>query len=188
MTDGVERQTRPRPWPALAAIACTFAIGLVGALTTATEAGADPSGSGVTPTTGPSGSAANSCRNAFPNMVYAGLSTGSEPANGTYTPPPLTPPAVVCYRLTPTPRVLTVGQRRTVTVTVRAGSRLVGGARVVMSGAGLDVAARTNASGRARFTVTPRRAGIVQIRVPGQAVCARVRIGVVGAFKPPLTG
>jgi hypothetical protein len=36
--------------------------------------------------------------------------------------------------------------------------------------------------------VKPRKAGIVTITVPQKIVCGAKRIGVVGAFQPPVTG
>jgi len=75
-----------------------------------------------------------------------------------------------------------------VTVTVRNRGRLVRNARVLLSGAGISAAGRSAANGKVRFTVTPRRTGIARLRVAGQPSCAAKRIGVVGSFRPPLTG
>jgi hypothetical protein len=81
-----------------------------------------------------------------------------------------------------------VGQARTLVVTVKARGKAVKGASVVVRGAGILKSARTNAQGRATIQVTPRRAGIVTVTVPQKIVCGARRIGVVGAFEPPVTG
>jgi hypothetical protein len=81
-----------------------------------------------------------------------------------------------------------VGKRSVVTVTVRNRGRLVRNARVLVRGAGISASARTNARGQARLVVMPKRAGLLQLRVSGQASCAAKRVGVVKAAGPPLTG
>jgi hypothetical protein len=48
--------------------------------------------------------------------------------------------------------------------------------------------ATTNASGIARFIIKARSPGILQIRVPSHSTCTRQRMGVLGAFTPPVTG
>lgn len=101
---------------------------------------------------------------------------------------PFQPPTAVCYTLTSTPRALVVGKRSMVTLTVRNRGRLVRNARVLLRGAGINAAARTNARGVARIAVLPKRAGIVQLRVSGQPSCAAKRVGVAKAAGPPLTG
>jgi hypothetical protein len=113
------------------------------------------------------------------------------PPTAPLTPPrPATPaPApVVCYTFTVSAKSLTVGQARTLVVTVKARGKAVKGASVVVRGAGILKSARTNAQGRATIQVTPRRAGIVTVTVPQKIVCGARRIGVVGAFEPPVTG
>ena len=42
--------------------------------------------------------------------------------------------------------------------------------------------------GIARFVITARTPGILQIRVPSHSTCTRQRMGVLGAFTPPVTG
>jgi len=75
-----------------------------------------------------------------------------------------------------------------VTVTVRNRGRLVRNARVLIAGAGINASGRSAANGKAKITVTPKRLGIVRLRVAGQTSCAAKRVGVVGSFRPPVTG
>jgi hypothetical protein len=83
---------------------------------------------------------------------------------------------------------MTVGKKTTVTVTVKNKGRAVRNARVLMRGAGISTSAKSGAGGKAKFKVTPKRTGIVRLQVAGQPSCAAKRVGVVGSFKPPLTG
>jgi uncharacterized repeat protein (TIGR01451 family) len=115
----------------------------------------------------------------------------------TLVPTRLTPPAprpkprpkpVVCYTVTVNTKALTVGRAKTLTVTVRASGKPARGARVVVRGAGVLRSARTNAQGKVVFRITPRRAGIVTVTAPQRISCGSRRIGVVGAFEPPVTG
>ena len=98
------------------------------------------------------------------------------------------PRQAVCDSFTATPKSLTVGRRSTIVVRVTAGGKPAKGRRVVVKGAGINKSARTNGKGVARIAVKPRRAGIVTITVPQRIACGTRRIGVVGAFQPPLTG
>ena len=59
---------------------------------------------------------------------------------------------------------------------------------VVVTGKGIKKTVRTGKDGKARITITPKQAGILTIRVPQTIVCGARRIGVVGAFEPPVTG
>ena len=108
---------------------------------------------------------------------------------------PLTPPTAkptpkpaVCVTLTVSTRAITVGKRATVTTTVRAAGKPVKGARVLVRGAGIRVTATTNAGGRAVVRITARKAGILLVSVTNKRACGAKRIGVVGAFEPPVTG
>ena len=98
------------------------------------------------------------------------------------------PAQAVCDRFTATPKSLTVGRRSTIVVRVTAGGKPAKGRRVVVKGAGINKSARTNGKGVARIVVKPRKAGIVTITVPQKITCGARRIGVVGAFQPPVTG
>ncbi|HEV3480175.1 MAG TPA: DUF11 domain-containing protein, partial [Gaiellaceae bacterium] len=97
-------------------------------------------------------------------------------------------PKGVCDAFTATPKSLTVGKRATIVVRVTAGGRPAVGRAVAVKGAGIRKTARTNAKGVARIVVRPRKAGIVTITVPQKIACGAKRIGVVGAFQPPVTG
>ncbi len=124
--------------------------------------------------------------------VVAGREAEHDPADNTASASTLvqgafTPPSV-CYALRVTPRSLTVGRHTVLRVTVREAGKPVAGVRVVLTGKGLTKRATTNASGVARFVITARQPGILQVRVPSHATCTRQRIGVVGVFTPPVTG
>jgi uncharacterized repeat protein (TIGR01451 family) len=95
---------------------------------------------------------------------------------------------LVCDVFTAAPKSLRVGRRATVVVRVTSGGKPVKGRKVVVKGAGIVKAGRTNARGVARIVVTPRRPGIVTITVPQKLTCGGKRIGVVGAFEPRFTG
>ncbi len=105
--------------------------------------------------------------------------------------PPVTPPKkppVVCYTFTVSTKSMTVGKKKTLVVTVKNRGKAVRGAKVVVSGKGISKTARTGRDGKARITITPKQAGIITVRVPQKIVCGARRIGVVGAFEPPVTG
>jgi uncharacterized repeat protein (TIGR01451 family) len=103
-------------------------------------------------------------------------------------PAPRRPKKIACDSFTATPKSLTVGKKATILVRVTAGGKPAKGRKVVVKGAGISKGARTNGKGLARIVVRPRRAGIVTITVPQKIVCGAKRIGVVGAFQPPVTG
>ena len=131
-------------------------------------------------------------------VTVVGKEPESNTANNTATattlvPAPLVPPKpkpvpVVCDTFTVSSKTLTVGKKTTITVTVKNKGKAVKGAKVVVRGAGINKSARTGANGKARITVTPRKAGIVTVTVPQKLACGNKRIGVVGAFEPPVTG
>jgi hypothetical protein len=85
-------------------------------------------------------------------------------------------------------RSVAVGRRTVVVVTVRdqRGKRMRGVA-VTARGPGIKVTARTNRKGVVRFRLRPRSPGILSLKVPGKSACTR-RVGIVGAFEPPVTG
>jgi uncharacterized repeat protein (TIGR01451 family) len=132
-------------------------------------------------------------------VTVVGKEPESNTANNTATattlvPAPLVPPKpkpkppVVCYTFTVSSKTLTVGKKGTLVVTVKNKGKPVRGAKVVVKGQGITKTARTGKDGKARITITPRKAGIITIRVPQTIVCGARRIGVVGAFEPPVTG
>jgi uncharacterized repeat protein (TIGR01451 family) len=101
---------------------------------------------------------------------------------------PRQPKKLVCDSFTATPKSLTVGKKATIVVRVTAAGKPTKGRKVVAKGAGIAKTTRTNAKGVARIVVRPRKAGIVTITVPQKLACGAKRIGVVGAFQPPVTG
>jgi hypothetical protein len=95
---------------------------------------------------------------------------------------------VVCYTFTVSAKTVTVGKTSRITVTVKNKGKAVKGAKVVVRGAGIIKTGRTGANGKAVITIKAKKAGILTITVPQKAVCGSKRIGVVGAFEPPVTG
>jgi hypothetical protein len=85
-------------------------------------------------------------------------------------------------------RTVAVGKRTVVIATLRdqRGKRLRGVA-VTARGPGIKVTHRTNKKGVARFSLKPRSPGVLSLTVPGRSACTR-RVGIVGAFEPPVTG
>jgi uncharacterized repeat protein (TIGR01451 family) len=115
----------------------------------------------------------------------------------TLVPAPLVPPTpkpqpkpqpVVCYTFTVSTKTVTVGKTKRIVVTVRSRGKVVANAKVRITGAGVDKTVRTGKNGRAVITITAKKAGILKINVLQKAVCGSKRIGVVGAFEPPVTG
>jgi uncharacterized repeat protein (TIGR01451 family) len=123
--------------------------------------------------------------------VVSGRETESDTSNNTASADTrvkgrVTPP--VCYTLSVRPISLTVGRRTVVRVLVRARGKAAAGVPVALKGAGMDRRARTNSHGVARLTVKPRKAGLIQVRVPNRRSCSTQQIGVAGVFKPRFTG
>jgi uncharacterized repeat protein (TIGR01451 family) len=96
---------------------------------------------------------------------------------------------VICATLTVTQKLVRAdGSRQVLRATVRAKKKPIAGVRVRVEGPGLRLAARTNRHGVAKAVVKPKKAGIIRISVAGTKACNTRRIGVVGAFEPPVTG
>jgi uncharacterized repeat protein (TIGR01451 family) len=91
----------------------------------------------------------------------------------------------VCDRFTVTPGSLRVGRRATVFVRVTSAGKPAKGRKVVVRGAGIAKAGRTNARGVARIVLTARRPGIVTITVPQRLTCGGKQIAVLGAVTQP---
>jgi hypothetical protein len=101
------------------------------------------------------------------------------------------PPAVKhgCYSVTVTTRSTTVGKRTKLAVRVTELGRPVSGARVRVNGGGLNmISPRSDKRGMITMQIRPRKAGIIRVSAFGHAGCGAPRIGVVGAFTPPVTG
>ena len=135
-------------------------------------------------------------------VTVVGHEAESNTANNTATATtqvvaPLTPPTpkpkpkpkpVVCDTFTVTPKTTTVGKKKTIVVRVTAAGKPVAGQTVVVRGGGVLKKGKTNKNGVARITITPKKAGIITVTIPQKISCSTKRIGVVGAFEPPVTG
>jgi hypothetical protein len=72
---------------------------------------------------------------------------------------------------------------------VTGSNKAISGVRVEVKGAGiLKLSGRTDAAGRVTMKLHPSKAGIVVLKPASHPSCAGRRIGVVGAFTPPVTG
>ena len=134
-------------------------------------------------------------------VTVVGKEPESNTANNTATattlvPAPLVPPTpkpkpkpVVCYTFTVSTKSVTVGKTKLVVITVKKnGTKVVAGARVRVTGAGISKIVRTGKNGRALISIRAKKAGILKITVLQKAVCGSKWIGVVGASEPPVTG
>ena len=103
---------------------------------------------------------------------------------------PFKPPVITgCYAVAVSPHSLTAGKRQTLTLKVRTLGKPAKGARVRVSGAGvLKVSGRTNARGIVKVSVKPAKPGIMRFQPIALKGCSVPRIGVIGAFTPPVTG
>jgi hypothetical protein len=117
----------------------------------------------------------------------------------TIVPAPLRPPTVtpkpkpapaVCLSLTVTPKMVKAdGKPDRVIAKVRAASKAMKGATVLLRGGGIRKSERTNGKGVAVITINPQKPGLITITtIDEQKSCGAKRIGVVGVFLPPLTG
>ena len=116
----------------------------------------------------------------------------------TIVPAPLRPPTVKpeppvvesCLSLTVTPKMIKAdGKPDRVTAKVRAGSKPMKGAKVLVKGVGVRKTGMTNGKGIVVIAINPRKPGLITITtLESQKSCGAKRIGVVGVFLPPLTG
>jgi hypothetical protein len=108
-------------------------------------------------------------------------SSGS-PATGTLKDKSKTTSTARCLTITSSVKRTVKGRSTRLTVTVRKSGRAAKGVRVDIDGAGVAVLKRrTDSKGRARFTVRPRKTGLLRVRVPGQrASCKTPSVSVVG--------
>jgi len=97
--------------------------------------------------------------------------------------------APMCRVLRVTPgMVKATGNRQLVIAKVTQSRNPVKGVAVRFTGEGLSKVVKTNAQGVARFSIAPRRAGIMLVKITSVKACNTARIGVIGAFEPPVTG
>ena len=103
---------------------------------------------------------------------------------------PFKPPVITgCYAVAVTPHSLTAGKRQTLTLSVHTLGKPAKGARVRITGAGINkVSGRTNARGIVKVSVKPAKPGILRFQPLALKGCSVPRIGVIGAFTPPVTG
>ena len=95
----------------------------------------------------------------------------------------------ICRVLKVTPGMVRAnGTRQLVVAKVTHSRNPVRGVAVRFSGKGLSKVVRTNAQGVARLSIAPRKAGIMLVKITSAKACNTARIGVIGAFEPPVTG
>ncbi|MFN0153417.1 MAG: hypothetical protein ACKVUT_03470, partial [Gaiella sp.] len=85
-------------------------------------------------------------------------------------------------------RTITAGSRSTISIRVTSGGKSVAGAKLRIKGPGIDKFVTADESGRVTTTVRASEAGIITIKLTRPAKCAEKRVGVLGAFEPPVTG
>jgi uncharacterized repeat protein (TIGR01451 family) len=128
--------------------------------------------------------------------VTAGDESESNTANNTATTTtlvngPFKPPVVVpgCYAVAVSPHSLIAGKRSMLTLSVHEKGKPAKGAKVLVAGAGVrKVSGPTNSQGIVHMSIKPAKPGILTFRPLAHKSCAAPRIGVIGAFKPPVTG
>ena len=102
------------------------------------------------------------------------------------------PAAVVqhgCIAISVGTRSTTVGVHSKLTIHATELGKPAQGVKVRVHGAGVDrLSPRSDRHGTIRLTIVPRKAGIIRISVASRDACGTARIGVVGAFTPPVTG
>jgi uncharacterized repeat protein (TIGR01451 family) len=104
---------------------------------------------------------------------------------------PFKPPVVPtgCYAVAITPHSLTAGKRVTLVLSVHMLGKPAKNARVKVTGAGISkTSGPTNAKGIVRMSVKPAKPGILKFQPLAHKGCGAPRIGVIGAFTPPVTG
>ena len=95
----------------------------------------------------------------------------------------------ICRILKVTPGMVKVdGKRQLVLAKVTQARHPVAGVAVRFAGTGFTAVVKTNKQGVARFSIKPSKAGIMLVRITSAKACNSARIGVIGAFEPPVTG
>ncbi len=98
------------------------------------------------------------------------------------------PIPTVCTVITINTKSVAMGKTSRITVKVTAGGKAVAGGKVRFKGAGMNKVVRANKAGVAIVSLSPKVAGIITVTVVGKKACSTQRLGVVGAFEPPVTG
>lgn len=79
-----------------------------------------------------------------------------------------------------------MGKRQTVRIVVRStDGKVIKGMRVTVKGPGISVTGKTNAKGVLIVKIRPTSPGI--LRISAGTRCSK-RLGILGAFQPPVTG
>ena len=114
--------------------------------------------------------------------------TPSQPKPTKPTPKPK-PAADICRILKVTPTMVKAnGNRQIVLARVLRSRTPLKGVAVRFTAKGLSKVVRTNQQGVARLVLTPRKAGIMLVKITSAKACNSARIGVIGVFEPPVTG
>jgi hypothetical protein len=99
------------------------------------------------------------------------------------------PQPEICTTVLALPKTLKAnGSTQKIVVSVKKGSKAVGGAKVKVTGAGTSKAVSTGKNGKILVTIKPNKPGIVRVEIVGTKACNTQRLGVVGVFEPPVTG
>ena len=105
------------------------------------------------------------------------------------TPPTPKPQPEICELLTVTPKVLKAnGKAQKINVKVTKGKKPVAGAKVKITGPGINKTVKTGKNGKVTVTVKPGKPGIIRVAIQDAKTCNTQRIGVVGVYEPPVTG
>jgi hypothetical protein len=80
------------------------------------------------------------------------------------------------------------GKQQIVLAKVTQRKNPIAGIAVRFTGTGFAKVVRTNGQGVARLGVKPSKAGIMLVKITSAKACNTARIGVIGAFEPPVTG
>ena len=108
---------------------------------------------------------------------------------GAFVPPKVKPAPQACTAVVVAPKSLLVGKRSQLTLRLSQAGKHAQGIRVRIQGARLSIiTSRSNAKGVVKVRVRPQRPGIVRFAPVAHKGCATPRIGVIGAFTPPVTG
>jgi uncharacterized repeat protein (TIGR01451 family) len=104
-----------------------------------------------------------------------------------FTPPPT--PKPVCVAVAVTPKQLSAnGKFQTLNVVVTQAKKPVRGVRVKATGAGVNrTSLKSNSAGKTKLRLKLNKAGILLVKPQASLTC-NARVGVIGVFKPPVTG
>ena len=102
-------------------------------------------------------------------------------------PKPEVKPAV-CTIISINQKSVAAGKTSKITVKLTAGGKAVAGGKVRIKGAGINKVVKANKAGIATASITPKQSGVITITVVAKKACSAQRLGVVGAFEPPVTG